>query len=114
MKCSYRYVMQFLSLVALLMISSANTCQPGRRIHIQKQAGAVYHSIDCACDSRSGSGYFPAAAGCYDFYIGNRNTKAFHSPFCAILPPMGNRIYFRTCDEAIAAGYWPCSECSPL
>ena len=44
-------------------------------------------------------------------FIGNRNSKAFHSPDCTGLPSERNRVEFSTYDEAIAAGYTPCAGC---
>lgn len=47
-------------------------------------------------------------------YIGNRNTKKFHKPDCRSLPAPQNRVYFKSRDEAIKAGYMPCKVCKPL
>ena len=44
-------------------------------------------------------------------YIGNVNSKKFHLPTCANLPAEKNQILFSSYDEAIAAGYTPCSSC---
>jgi micrococcal nuclease len=48
-------------------------------------------------------------------YIGNKNSKKFHLPDCQwaekIAP--GNRVYFKSRDEAIKAGYEPCKVCKP-
>ena len=44
-------------------------------------------------------------------YIGNVNSKKFHLPSCANLPAEKNQILFSSYDEAIAAGYTPCSTC---
>lgn len=44
-------------------------------------------------------------------YIGNRNTSVFHLPTCSTLPAGKNQVLFETYDEAIAAGYRPCSRC---
>jgi len=46
-------------------------------------------------------------------YIGNKNTKKFHSPTCSTLPAEKNRVYFQSKDEAAAAGYVPCKRCDP-
>ncbi|WP_078060457.1 stalk domain-containing protein [Desulfotomaculum copahuensis] len=51
----------------------------------------------------------PVAGG----YIGNKNTKKFHLPSCSSLPSEGNRVYFKTRDDAIKAGYVPCKICNP-
>lgn len=48
-------------------------------------------------------------------YIGNANTKKFHRPDCewaAEISP-SHRVYFKTRDEAIKAGYVPCKVCNP-
>ena len=44
-------------------------------------------------------------------YIGNVNSKKFHLPSCANLPAEKNQIFFSSYDEAVAAGYSPCSSC---
>ena len=44
-------------------------------------------------------------------YIGNVNSKKFHLPSCPNLPAERNQILFSSYDEAIAAGYTPCSTC---
>ena len=44
-------------------------------------------------------------------YIGNKNSKKLHLPGCSSLPSESNRVYFDDYDEAIAAGYEPCSKC---
>ncbi len=49
----------------------------------------------------------PAEAG----FIGNKNSKKFHSPLCENLPAEKNRVDFETYDEAVGAGYSPCGSC---
>ena len=44
-------------------------------------------------------------------YIGNKNSKKLHLDTCGSLPKEENRVYFTDYDEAIAAGYTPCSQC---
>ena len=44
-------------------------------------------------------------------YIGNKNSKKFHSPDCANLPKEENRVYFDTYEEAVSEGYTPCGSC---
>jgi competence protein ComEC len=46
-------------------------------------------------------------------FIGNKNTKKFHRPSCSSLPAEKNRVYFKTRDEAVSAGYVPCKRCNP-
>lgn len=49
-------------------------------------------------------------------YIGNRNTKKFHYPYCSSVNDMkeSNKVLlYCTRDEVIAQGYSPCSRCSP-
>ena len=54
----------------------------------------------------------PAASGtAQQAYIGNVNSKKFHLPTCPNLPAEKNQILFSGYDEAIAAGYTPCSTC---
>ena len=42
---------------------------------------------------------------------GNVNSKKFHLPTCPNLPAEKNQILFSSYDEAIEAGYTPCSTC---
>ena len=54
----------------------------------------------------------PAASGtAQQAYIGNVNSKKFHLPTCPNLPAEKNQILFSSYDEAVAAGYTPCSTC---
>jgi len=46
-------------------------------------------------------------------YIGNVSSLKFHRLTCKTLPEPQNRIYFKTRDEAIKAGYVPCKNCDP-
>lgn len=44
-------------------------------------------------------------------YIGNVNSKKFHTPDCSNLPSEANRILFPSFEEATSAGYTPCGTC---
>ena len=44
-------------------------------------------------------------------YIGNKNSKKLHISSCASLPKAENQVIFEDYEEAIAAGYTPCSSC---
>ena len=44
-------------------------------------------------------------------YIGNTNSMKLHTPDCSSLPSEKNRVEFSTYEEAINAGYTPCSHC---
>ena len=44
-------------------------------------------------------------------YIGNVNSKKFHLPTCPNLPAEKNQILFASYEEAVEAGYTPCSSC---
>ena len=48
-------------------------------------------------------------------YIGNKNSKVYHSPYCNALSTMNakNKVYFHTADEAELEGYTPCQNCKP-
>ena len=46
-------------------------------------------------------------------YIGNKNSKKFHRPFCKNLPAEKNRVYLNSRDEAIEQGFSPCGNCKP-
>ena len=61
----------------------------------------------------NGSIAVPAIPGSGKKYIGNKNSKKFHLPSCSVLPAESNRVYFKTREEAIKAGYIPCKVCNP-
>lgn len=44
-------------------------------------------------------------------YIGNANSKKLHTESCSSLPKEENRVYFDSYQEAVDAGYTPCSSC---
>ena len=44
-------------------------------------------------------------------YIGNVKSKTLHLPSCSSLPAEKNQILFDSYEDAIAAGYKPCSHC---
>lgn len=44
-------------------------------------------------------------------YIGNKNTKIFHTEECGSLPKKDNQVIFYSYDEAINAGYKPHEKC---
>ncbi len=44
-------------------------------------------------------------------YIGNKNTKKFHTDDCPSLPAEKNRVEFPTRQAALDAGYTPCGTC---
>ena len=44
-------------------------------------------------------------------YIGNVNSKKFHLPSCPNLPAEKNQVLFSSYEEAVEAGYTPCSSC---
>lgn len=46
-------------------------------------------------------------------YIGNVNSKKYHSPDCGGLPKEENRAYFMSVEAAEEAGYTPCGNCEP-
>lgn len=46
-------------------------------------------------------------------YIGNLNSKTFHTEACSNLPAEKNRITFDSRDAAVDAGYKPCGNCKP-
>ena len=53
----------------------------------------------------------PAETKPVQLHIGNVNSKIFHLPGCTSLPSEKNQIQFQSYDEAIKAGYRPCSRC---
>ena len=44
-------------------------------------------------------------------FIGNVNSKKFHTEDCSSLPKEENRVYFDSYEEAIEEGYTPCGGC---
>ena len=44
-------------------------------------------------------------------YIGNRSSRVFHTSACDGLPSDRNRVYFKSAEEAVKAGYRPCGRC---
>ena len=44
-------------------------------------------------------------------YIGNKNSKKLHLSTCSGLPKAENQVTFDSYEDAIAAGYTPCSSC---
>ena len=49
-------------------------------------------------------------------YIGNKNTKKFHYPYCPSVEDMkeSNKVpLYCTRDEAIAQNFSPCGRCNP-
>ena len=46
-----------------------------------------------------------------EIFIGNKNSKKFHAPHCNSLPAEKNRVEFDSYQDAIDAGYTPCSGC---
>ncbi|MBE6633399.1 MAG: MBL fold metallo-hydrolase [Ruminococcaceae bacterium] len=46
-------------------------------------------------------------------YVGNLESKKFHTVTCKHLPGENNRIYFITREEATSKGYEPCGVCKP-
>lgn len=54
-----------------------------------------------------GSGQFSADVT----YIGNTKSHKFHLPTCSSLPEPQNQTSFSSYDDAIEAGYSPCSRC---
>ena len=44
-------------------------------------------------------------------FVGNKNSKKFHSPLCENLPSEKNKVEFDSYDDAIEAGFEPCGSC---
>lgn len=44
-------------------------------------------------------------------FIGNANSKKFHTGTCANLPAPQNQVHFDTYQQALDAGYTPCGNC---
>ncbi len=56
-----------------------------------------------------------AAPDARQSYVGNRNSKVFHSPGCASVAGMnpGNAVSLKSRESAVAQGYRPCGRCRP-
>lgn len=66
--------------------------------------------------ANGGSGKTEAAAPAAQsavIYIGNKNSKKFHTEDCSSLPSENNRVYLESREEAISLGYEPCGSCKP-
>lgn len=87
----------------------------GKNISINKNASV----IKPRAPNKTSAGGFGAVAGSVTGsanggqYIGNKNTHKFHLPSCSTLPNPENRVYFKTRNEAVNAGYVPCKRCNP-
>lgn len=46
-------------------------------------------------------------------FIGNINSKKFHTPDCSTLPAKKNQVYFFKREDAIENGFVPCKKCFP-
>ncbi len=46
-------------------------------------------------------------------FIGNKNSKKFHTPECDNNMSEKNKVYFSSYEEAENSGYSPCSKCNP-
>lgn len=66
--------------------------------------------VEVSCPS-GGTPDTPAGTVGTITYIGNVNSKKLHIDGCTSLPKEENRTYFDHYEDAIAAGYTPCSKC---
>ena len=64
-----------------------------------------------AADSQLNPTAPAASSTAQQTYIGNVNSKKFHLPTCANLPAEKNQVLFASYEEAVEAGYTPCSSC---
>ena len=55
----------------------------------------------------------PAALDVPAAYVGNRKSQVFHRASCEALPSPGNRVFFKTAEDAEKEGYTPCPRCKP-
>lgn len=46
-------------------------------------------------------------------FIGNKNSNVFHTSDCSSLPKESNQVQFSIRQDALDAGYTPCSRCNP-
>lgn len=76
-------------------------------VNVEGESSPVAHTLPE--DNTRPDGNAGEASG----YIGNKNTKVFHSPACPGLPAEHNRVAFQNREEAVEAGYRPCGQCQP-
>ena len=78
----------------------------GRKFRVRQSSHCPYTASLPASKASS-----PVSSTAQQAYIGNVNSKKFHLPACPNLPAEKNQILFSSYDEAIEAGYTPCSTC---
>lgn len=83
----------------------------GKTITIDKMSSTIKPRAPNAGGAVAPVTPFSSAVG--KEYIGNKSSKKFHLPSCTTLPAEHNRVYFKTREEAINAGYVPCKRCNP-
>ncbi len=67
-------------------------------------------TVTIGCPS-GGTPNVPPGTAAKIIYIGTKNSQKFHIDGCSSLPKEENRILFDSYDQAIAAGFTPCSKC---
>ena len=72
-------------------------------------------NVSFTTERNAGAQTNPAASSVVDeeHYVGNVNSMKLHRPSCSGLPTEKNRVTFYSRDEAVNAGYEPCSTCKP-
>lgn len=91
----------------------------GAEIHRTDMEGTVVCSTDGqnilfnGVSTQTETADKPVAAETTETYIGNKNSKKFHTEDCSALPAENNRVYFENREEAISLGYQPCGSCKP-
>lgn len=91
----------------------------GAEIHRTDMEGTVVCSTDGqnilfnGVSTQTETADMPVAAETTETYIGNKNSKKFHTEDCSALPAENNRVYFENREEAISLGYQPCGSCKP-
>lgn len=90
---------------------SVYTDGEGLRFYAEKGAVSDETYIHQESAASSSSALSSAASS----YIGNKNSKVFHLPSCGGVKTMSekNKVMFSSRDEALSAGYTPCSSCNP-
>ncbi len=72
---------------------------------------AVSDGRDIRFSWEKGSTQPQAPEGTAQQYIGNKNSHTLHIPSCSSLPAEQNRVIFSSLEDALNAGYSPCSRC---
>ena len=74
-----------------------------------------YSDTSSSSSSSSSSSHSDTSSSSGGSYVGNANTKKFHTSSCSHAGRIksSNKVYFSSRDDAISSGYVPCKVCNP-